>query len=239
MKKFIACLVLVSLMLSIVATVAVARTRRQEMKAVKAYVKSLEAKKRGARRPARIRKIEEMIKAQNRRLRKLEVEVDVPGGRPVIPGGKKPVRPMAKQARTEIGVVGGMLASMIGGGAEIRFHNPFDLISTTLRITGNYAQGTDSDSVARRHVIMGVDWMYRLNPPHTRGIKSYVGLGANYNVYTSGRVSGTLGGQAFYGVEGSAGGGNMFFEVGYGLVRTGFSPNFMGINAIVGYRVGL
>ena len=251
MKKLIATLVMVTLILSLVGVaVAQGRTRAQEKAAVRSYINKLERKMRGAKKRDRINKIENMIKAERRRLHKLEAG---PGAGPVkpvkpLPGVRpvKPIKPMGKKpmpkkelARTElegsVGLVGGM-TGVLGG---IRFHNPFDLISTSLRIAGIYAQGNDTAGTTRKHAIIAIDAIYRLNPPRTRGFRSYIGLGANYDAYTSGRVSGTLGGQAFYGIEGDAGGGAMYLEVGYGMVRTGFSPNYTGVNALVGYRVGL
>lgn len=251
MKKLIATLVMVTLILSLVgAAVAQARTRAQERAAVRSYINKLERKLRNAKKRERIRKIEKMIKAERRRLQRLEGGIGEGPGKPIkpVPGDRpvKPIKPIGKKpmpkkelARTElegsVGLVGGM-TGVLGG---IRFHNPFDLISTSLRVAAIYAQGNDTDSTMRKHAIIAIDAMYRLNPPRTRGFRSYIGLGANYDVYTTGRVSGTLGGQAFYGIEGDAGGGVMYLELGYGLVRTGFSPNYSGINALIGYRVGL
>ena len=90
--------------------------------------------------------------------------------------------------------------------------------------------------VMRKHALVVLDGIYRLNPHWTRGIKSYVGLGLNYDVYTTGQKSGDLGYQAFYGVEGTMGFGQMFAEIGYGKIRTGFSPDYSGIGVLVGYK---
>ena len=100
-----------------------------------------------------------------------------------------------------------------------------------------YARGNDKDGTLRKHALIVLDWIYRLNPPHTQGVKSYFGLGLNYDVYTTGKVGGSLGGQGFYGVEGEAGEGNLYAEVGYGAIRTGFSPAYVGLMAVLGYRI--
>ena len=132
----------------------------------------------------------------------------------------------------QIGLAGGLFAATPALLGEIRFFDPFDLISTSLRLGGMYAQGS-----SRKHALVFIDWIYRLNPPGTPGINSYVGLGANYNVYTTGRVSGAAGYQAFYGVEGDSGSGRLYLEAGYGTLRTGFSPDSQGYNVMLGFRM--
>ena len=98
-------------------------------------------------------------------------------------------------------------------------------------------QGEDSDKITRKHALLVIDGIYRLNPPATRGIRSYIGLGINYDVYTTGQKSGSFGGQAYYGMEGNFGPGQLFAEFGYGTIRTGFSPDYAGLGAVLGYRL--
>ncbi|OGC05549.1 hypothetical protein A3H38_06180 [candidate division WOR-1 bacterium RIFCSPLOWO2_02_FULL_46_20] len=154
------------------------------------------------------------------------------------PMNEPPPRHMGhKPDSRQIGLSAGYVAGLPGALLELRLFEPFDLISTSLRVGGAYAQGADSAGTSRKHVLAVLDGIYRLNPPHTQGIKSYFGLGFNYDVYTSGQQNGTLGGQIFYGIEGGQTmGSQMFFEVGYGLIRTGFSPNQMGLTALLGYK---
>lgn len=100
-----------------------------------------------------------------------------------------------------------------------------------------YAKGEDSNKDIRQHALVVLDGIYRLSPPWTPGVRSYFGAGLNYDVYTTGQKMGTVGGEIFYGAEGDAGdNGNLYFEVGYGMIRTGFSPSYKGLTAVVGYR---
>ena len=67
-------------------------------------------------------------------------------------------------------------------------------------------------------------------------VENYVGGGLNYVVLTSGRVSGSLGGQLFYGIESKGFNGILFGELGIGILRTGFSPDHQGLTLLLGYR---
>ncbi|MBU0672921.1 MAG: hypothetical protein KJ732_07845 [Candidatus Margulisbacteria bacterium] len=144
---------------------------------------------------------------------------------------------MLRQRSPQVGVSAGYLAGIPGAVAEVRFHDPFDMVRTSIRFGAGYAQGDDTAGTLRKHALVIVDGIYRLNPPQAEGLRSYIGLGLNYNVYTTGRVSGAAGYQAFYGIEGGRpDGGQMFFEVGYGSIQTGFSPDYTGLTAQVGYK---
>jgi hypothetical protein len=183
------------------------------------------------------------------------VVVAPPPGPPIIPPGhlkKQPIvvipepaqeleselSPESEDMRSpQVGLSAGFIAGIPAAQAEIRFHNLFDLLRTTLRIGAAYAEGEDTDGVNRKHALVSMDGIYRLNPPHTQGIRSYFGLGINYDAYTTGRESGSIGGGAFYGIEGGPSlYGQLFFEIGYGTIRTGFSPNYNGITALLGYK---
>lgn len=149
------------------------------------------------------------------------------------PRMRQPLKPRSPQ----VGLSAGYIGSIPGVLGEFRFSEPFDLVATSLRIGAAYAQGEDSDGTLRKHALIVLDGIYRLNPPHTPGLRSYFGLGFNYDAYTTGKKSGDLGGHAFYGVEGGRyWGGQMFFEIGYGVIRTGFSPNYTGLTALLGYK---
>ena len=127
------------------------------------------------------------------------------------------------------GYLGGIPAALVG----LRYSEPFDLVATSLRLSGAYAQET-----TRKYALVIVDGIYHLNPPQTKGVRSYVGLGANFVAYTSGQRTGTVCGHAYYGVEGGRfQGGKMFFELGYGSIRTGFSPSITGPTALLGVRL--
>lgn len=153
----------------------------------------------------------------------------------LVPPRRRP-KPILKPRSPQFGLSVGLIGSIPGAILEFRFFEPLDLVATSLRIGAAYAQGEDSDKVMRKHTLIVLDGIYRLNPPQTKGIRSYLGLGINYNVYTSGQASGTLGGQAFYGVEGNFGEGQVYAEFGYGIIRTGFSPQYAGLSAAVGYK---
>lgn len=158
-------------------------------------------------------------------------------GRPVPKPRPKPrpVKPRLKMI--QIGASGGYIAGIPGAIVDIRFHNPFDMLRTSARIGAAYAQGEDTAGTTRKHALLILDGIYRLNPPHSQGLRSYVGVGLNYDVYTTGQTSGDLGYHAYYGIEGGRfGGGQTFFEVGYGKIRTGFSPEYAGVSALMGFR---
>jgi hypothetical protein len=153
--------------------------------------------------------------------------------RPIPKPIPRPRKPRSPQVGLSIGYVGGIPGAL----GELRFFEPLDLMATSLRLGAAYAQGEDSDKVMRKHALIVLDGIYRLTPHHTRGIRSYIGLGLNYDAYTTGQKSGALGGHAFYGVEGGRHwGGQLFFEIGYGTIRTGFSPDYTGLTALLGYK---
>ena len=165
----------------------------------------------------------------------LNIAPAAPASPRAMPGNKAGMRP--RHLPPQIGISGGYIAGIPGIVSEIRFHNPLEMISTTLRIGAGYAQGADTAGTIRKHTLIIIDGIYRLNPPNAKGIRNYFGFGMNYDAYTSGQVAGTFGGQAFYGIEGNAGpGAQIFAEVGYGVIRTGFSPNQTGISAQLGYK---
>ncbi|NQT30169.1 MAG: hypothetical protein HQ596_06330 [Candidatus Saganbacteria bacterium] len=157
--------------------------------------------------------------------------------KPPLPPGKKPLPPKAQLRGPRVAVSVGYLAGMIAAQGELRYFEPFGLTQITSQIGAAYAQGEDSDKVLRKHALIILGGAYNLNPPKTSGLRSYIGVAANYDAYTTGKVSGTFGGEAYYGLEGGAPkGGKTFFEVGYGTIRTGFSPDYTGVIARLGYK---
>ena len=154
------------------------------------------------------------------------------------PGMPREERP----SRMEVGLSGGMIAGAVGAVGEIRFREPFDLVSTCLRLGLGYAQGTDKNSLTKKMVPVSIDGIYRLTPEGVPGLKSYFGLGINYVAYNTLSTQGTIGGQIFYGAEGDLRPGMVFVEVGYGLLRnstTNENINFTGFGVTGGYRIGL
>lgn len=152
-------------------------------------------------------------------------------------GKPQPKPKMVRRPGPQFGLSAGYIAGIPGAAAELRFHNPFDMIRTSIKLGLGYAQGKDTAGTTRKHALIILDGIYRMSPPQAHGPRSYVGLGLNYDAYTTGQKSGDLGYQAYYGMEfGRARGGQMFLEVGYGAIRTGFSPGQTGATALLGYK---
>ncbi|OGC05550.1 hypothetical protein A3H38_06185 [candidate division WOR-1 bacterium RIFCSPLOWO2_02_FULL_46_20] len=142
-----------------------------------------------------------------------------------------------KQNKHKIGFSVGFVAGIPAAMADLRFFEPFDILSTNARTGVAYAQGTDSAGTGRTHLLLIVDGIYRLSTQPAPGLRAYTGLGFNYNAATSDRKTGAIGGQLFYGVEGGRPEkGQTIFEIGYGAIRTGFSPDYVGITALFGYK---
>ena len=206
---------------------------------IKTRIKQVRSARERAQLNAEIWRIEKELE-----LLRVSLAMAPPPGPPLVPPGQirplprplpKPraLRPRSPQVGLSVGFMGGIPGAL----GELRFFEPFDLVSTSLRLGVAYAQGEDSDKVMRKHALILLDGIYRLNPHTTPGIRSYIGLGLNYDAYTTGQKSGDLGGHAFYGVEGGRyWGGQLFFEIGYGTIRTGFSPDYQGLTALLGYK---
>ncbi|MBU0687407.1 MAG: hypothetical protein KKB81_06135 [Candidatus Margulisbacteria bacterium] len=246
MKKLLALIVLVSIFLSLTSAAFAARTKEQELDAVRNYTRQLELKLAKANDVNKRRQLESLIQKQRIREAKLIREIEGPGPEPVVQPVtpvKEPklivITPEEKRPTLEMGLGVGLVAGMTGAIGNIRFNDPMDIKRGTLKVGLGYAQGADTAGLTRKHVILFVDWIYRLVPFGNRGIWSYLGGGFNYDAYTTGQVSGSAGGQAYYGIEGRAGAGSYYAEAGYGLVRTGFSPNYSGVTLLVGYRIGV
>jgi hypothetical protein len=231
-----------------------AKQRKAQIKVLNAKIKRVRNKFKVVRKARQRAILEAEIWRVERELELLGTTVVVvkppPPGPPIIPPGHirlmpppppKPLprpRPKVLKPRSpQVGLSAGYIGSIPGARAELKFLEPFDLVSTSIRIGAGYAEGEDSDGTLRKHALIILDGMYHLNPPQTRGIRSYIGLGINYDAYTSGQVSGDLGGSAFYGIEGGPVNGlQMFFEIGYGTIRTGFSPDNTGVTALLGIK---
>lgn len=140
-----------------------------------------------------------------------------------------------KRFKFEIGGAVGLFAAATALNGELRFPLPyiFGPAVTSFRIAGGYAQSVD---MGRRYASLQIDGIFNYPPGWFTGVDNYLGAGLNYVVLTSGRTSGSFGGEVFYGVEGTGFGGKLFGEIGYGILRTGFSPSHGGTTLLVGYR---
>jgi len=138
---------------------------------------------------------------------------------------------------SQIGIAGGYFGGIPAVVGEVRWFEPWGLSSTSLRLGAAYAQGNDPNSITRKHALVMVDGIYHLNPVNTPGVNPYLGAGVNYDAYTTGRVSGSIGGEVYFGLEaGTLDSGQVFLELGYGKIRTGFGPSTSGVNLTAGFR---
>ncbi len=158
----------------------------------------------------------------------------------IIPAAPAPVAPppaAAPRKGSQIGVSGGDFGGIPAGAGEVRWFEPWGLSSTSLRLGAAYALGADPNGITRKHAIVMIDGIYHLNPVNTPGVNPYLGGGFNYDAYTSGRLSGSYGGQVYFGLEaGALSSGQIFLELGYGKIRTGFSPSTSGLMLTTGFR---
>ena len=130
-----------------------------------------------------------------------------------------------------VGIFGETSAYM----GEIRFPLRFIIgpATTTFRISTGLAQNFD---MGRRYLPVNADLIFNFPPGWLSDTQNYLGFGLNYVALTSGRVAGSVGGQAVYGIESEGFGGTVFGEVGYGMLETGVSPSKKGITVMMGYR---
>jgi hypothetical protein len=137
--------------------------------------------------------------------------------------------------RGELGATMGMFAAATGLFGELRFplNSTIGPAATGCRLAGGYVQSADA---GRKYVTVQGDGILNFPAGWLTGVDNYLGAGINYVVLTSGRVPGTIGGEIFYGVEGDGFGGKLFGELGYGVLRTGFSSSHKGTTVLFGYR---
>lgn len=155
-----------------------------------------------------------------------------------------PRAPMTFQKKTllllhplEFGFSAGLLAGIPGAYAELRWNNPFTLEFASIKTGVMYADGKDTSGTERKHFLIFTDGVYRFVAASADNIGTYIGGGINYLAMTSGRVSGTVGGEVYLGLESKMSKGEyLYVEMGYGAVRTGFSPTYKGLGATVGFR---
>jgi len=160
----------------------------------------------------------------------------------LTPEAEEAVVPETKveQKRIQVKFGVGALAGIFGGGSaylgEMRF--PLRIVIgpavTSLRISTGYLQEKD---LARKYIPINADLVFGFPPGWFTGTDNYIGFGLNYVALTTGRKAGTIGGQLFYGVESEGFGGIVFGEMGFGILRTGFSPSQKGLTILLGYRI--
>ncbi|MFA4906000.1 MAG: hypothetical protein WC645_05805 [Candidatus Margulisiibacteriota bacterium] len=150
-------------------------------------------------------------------------------------------KPKPEKLRTqpalEAGLSFGFLANIPAAVIDLRWHNIMEWERVSARTGVIYAQGEDTNRTLRKHALLFLDGIYRLDSMAMRGAGTYAGAGLNYLVYTSGRVSGTWAGQVYVGLDSRISKREVLYvELGYGYIRTGFSPTYRGLNAAIGYR---
>jgi hypothetical protein len=134
----------------------------------------------------------------------------------------------------EIGGLVGFYSASTSFIGEIRIPTQyiFGPATTSLRLSGGFAQSGDT---SRRYAPIMADAVLNFPAGWITGVENYLGAGLNYVVLTSGMQSGTIGGQVFYGVESDGFLGKLYGELGFGILRTGFSPSHKGVTVMMGY----
>jgi hypothetical protein len=217
----------------------------------------LEKKLEGIKSQARIMKIEDLMAGHKARIKKLENELEeiekakaeaeiqktpspeVWGFPKVYAEERVPTEEVGEVKKPrfefEIGGVAGLFAAATGLSGEVRFPLPYILgpATSSLRISGGLMQSEDT---SRRYAPVQIDGILNFPAGWFTGVENYLGAGLNYVVLTTGRKPGTIGGEIFYGVSSEGFGGKVFGEMGWGILRTGFSPSHKGTIVLIGYR---
>lgn len=140
-----------------------------------------------------------------------------------------------RRPQYEIGGRGGIFCGTTALIGEARF--PLRLVlgpaTTAVRLSAGLTQDWE---MSRRYVPVCLDMIYNFPPDWFSGVENYLGFGLNYVALTTGRVSGSAGGQLLYGIESEGFDGRVFGEIGYGILRTGFSASQKGLTIMAGYR---
>jgi hypothetical protein len=142
------------------------------------------------------------------------------------------------RSKSEVGGVAGFFGGATAFLGEIRFSlgRVLGPATLSLRASTGLAQSKEMD---RRFVPLNLDLLFSFPPGWFSGVENYLGVGLNYLVLTTGRRSGTVGGEAFYGIQSEGFGGMVFGEIGYAIMRTGFSASYKGVSVLAGYRKSL
>lgn len=140
--------------------------------------------------------------------------------------------------RYEVGATYGFFAGMTSLLAEVRV--PLRMIvgptTVNLRLVTGLTQGRDD---GRRFFPVNFDLIFNFPPGWFTGVENYLGCGLNSTALTTGLKSETLGGELCYGVESEGFGGTVFGELGFAIIRTGFTPSYKGMSVLLGYRLTL
>ncbi|MFA4966831.1 MAG: hypothetical protein WC624_01260 [Candidatus Margulisiibacteriota bacterium] len=152
----------------------------------------------------------------------------------------KPVLPEKKSVKygypLEFGFSLGLLANIPGGRLDLKWNDLFDS-NLSVKTGLMYADGKDADSIERKHALIFVDGLWRLVQPEDNRVGVYAGGGLNYLALTTGHVSGAVAGEIYAGLDSKMGKSEtLYVEMGFGAIRTGFSPTYKGLNAFLGYR---
>lgn len=185
---------------------------------------------------AEVGKLERRLKPKVPQPVQVEAPPAIPEAIEIIPEvEEKKVVEIPRRLGFEVGGVAGLFsgASALMGEARFPLHFIFGPATTLFRVSTGLAQSRDAD---RRYVPVNIDLVFNFPPGWFTGVENYLGAGLNYVVLTSGRVSGTIGGQLFYGVQSEGFGGVVFGEMGYGMLCTGFAASHKGTTIMVGYR---
>jgi len=148
------------------------------------------------------------------------------------------VSPIIREKRTLFQVGGniGLFAGVMGGIGELRL--PLGKIvgpaKLALRFSGGLLQ---NDDMSKRYAPIMFDCLLNFPAGWFTGVENYLGIGGNYICRMTGGQAGTIGGQLCYGIESDGFGGKLYGELGWAILRTGFSPSQKGTTVLFGYRL--
>ncbi|HTY12594.1 MAG TPA: hypothetical protein VMD02_00235, partial [Candidatus Omnitrophota bacterium] len=163
-------------------------------------------------------------------------------GKTALPyGGLKPTLKEKDRLEIEpplqIGVSLGVFSSIPAFGLGLVWNRPMAYEPLSIKTGILYAEGKDSDQIDRKNLMIFADGVWRLGKASLDVVGMYLGAGANCLVMTTGRVQGQPGGEVYVGFDSKTGRSEFIYaELGYGAIRTGFSPTYKGLNAVLGVR---
>jgi len=266
LKKLIALVTVFTFAIALAGMVyADSRTPADKLEAGRAYLKLLDQKIIRLRKDGKTALVKQMQadkKSTIDRMKEWKAEAEGGTSAPVAPTAPPPppvaVRPAPAAAGAgwfgwglNTGYTAGYLAgnSVVLGRADLILSDGLgigpmvgladDAISWKVGLGG--ALGTDSlGRTSRKSIPLFVDGIINLPADLLGGVESYIGGGVNYPLSGTGG-SGTLGIQAYYGVQGDIGlGGNTYAELTYSVIRTGantFPYSMKGIGLNVGTQI--
>jgi hypothetical protein len=255
MKKVLAGLLIVFFVVFVFSAFSFAQKQsrspadiKAEIKRVENHINTLNDKLAEATTPSRTQQLKGMIAMYEQRLSVLESELEnvVPGSvpkkttpQPQPPRIITPPPPQTPEPPRTIGISGGLLANIPAIVVEIRYNNPFNVDDAAVKLGLGFAKGPDGNNNDRQNVPLFITGIYNLVASNTPGLNPYIGGGINLNLassYNGETRFGAFGADLLFGVSGDVGSGEMFAEVGYDLIRTGYSPDYQGLGFLLGYR---